>query len=451
MPTATPCLPRALVSVRKSATMEAIPFLSLAEAEHIRHNVGTPAYVYDEARMRRAANEALAFPNAFGLTVRYAMKANPNAAILRLFESMGLHFDASSGHEVERLLRMGAGTTHISLSSQELPKNFADMVEDGVAINACSLHQLEAVGRRFPGARVGVRFNPGLGSGSTNRTNVGGPASSFGIWHERLPEVLEVAGRYGLEIYRIHTHIGSGSDPAVWQRAAGLTLNLARAIASVTTVNLGGGFKVARVAGERGTHLTEIGEPVKILFEQFAEETGRKLHLEIEPGTYLVANAGAILSTIQDIVSTGPEGYTFYKLDTGMTEILRPSMYGAQHGFEIISSGEPGSTHPVVIVGHCCEAGDILTPAAGDSEALAPRQLASAAIGDYCVITGAGAYCAAMPAKNYNSFPEAPELLRTAENGFRLIRKRQTLSQMLANETNESLGLASVGDDLRSS
>lgn len=413
--------------------------LTFEEALEIRDRVGTPVYLYDEAKLRAAAARVLAFPHAYGLTVRYAMKANPNAAILRLFESLGLSFDASSGHEVARLLHAGIGTSHISLSTQELPANFADYCEQGVSLNASSLRQLETYGKRFPGTQVGVRFNPGLGSGGTQRTNVGGPASSFGIWHEFLPQVREIAARYELEIVRVHSHIGSGSDPEVWTRAASLTINLARAIETVTTLNLGGGFKVARVESEKTTDFDLIGPPVKALIEQFAQETGRQLHFEIEPGTMLVAAAGALLTTVQDIVSTGTEGYTFYKLDSGMTEILRPAMYGAQHGFEIIGSEEREDTWPVLVVGHCCESGDILTPAPGDPEGLAPRILPVAEAGDFCLISGAGAYCSAMPAKNYNSFPEAAELLRDGEGEWRIIRKRQDLLQILANETNERL------------
>lgn len=413
--------------------------LTYDEALFIREHIGTPAYLYDEASLKEAAERALAFPHAFGLTVRYAMKAAPNAAILRLFESMGLRFDASSGYEIARLLHIGVKASHISLSTQELPENFAEYCEQGVAVNACSLSQLAAYGERFPGSRVGVRFNPGLGSGGTNRTNVGGPASSFGIWHEQLAEVHEIAKKHNLTIDRVHSHIGSGSDPEVWTRAANLTLKMARAIETVETVNLGGGYKVGRVPGETSTDFGEVGALVKTHFEEFARETGRQLHLEIEPGTSLVANAGSILSTVQDVVSTGEEGYTFYKLDTGMTEILRPSMYGSQHSFEILAKQLDGEEIPVIIVGHCCESGDILTPASGDPEKLAPRELPSAKQGDFCLISGTGAYCAAMPAKNYNSFPEAPELLRTVDGKWQVIRRRQSLLQILENETNEAL------------
>src|SRR5262245_1899280 len=202
-------------------------FLTPAQAAEVRERFGTPCYVYDQASLEAAARRALAFPNAFGLTVRYAMKANPNAAILRLFLSLGLHVDASSDHEVERALWAGAPPERIQLTSQMPSQRLRAFVERGVLFNACSLQQLEAFGAAFPGRDVCVRMNPGLGSGSTNRTNTGGPASSFGIWHTYLAEVKALAARHGIHLRRLHSHVGSGSDPAVWQRAARMTLDLA--------------------------------------------------------------------------------------------------------------------------------------------------------------------------------------------------------------------------------
>jgi len=169
-----------------------------------------------------------------------------------------------------------------------------------------------------------------------------------------------------------------------------------------------------------------------------AEETDRKVHLEIEPGTFLLANAGAIIARVQDVVSTGGEdGMHFLKLDSGMTEILRPSLYAAQHPIHIVSAEDRAPSPELrdyLVVGHCCESGDILTTGADDPEALQPRSLPVTEIGDLCVIDGAGAYCAAMTAKNYNSFPEAAEVLLPVDGAPRLIRRRQSLEQILENE-----------------
>lgn len=411
-------------------------FITDAEARRLREEFGTPLYVYDAVGFERRAQEAMAFPNAFGLTVRYAMKALPNRAILKLFRAAGLHIDASSGYEVDRALRAGYLPPEISLSTQELPADFARFLEQGVKINACSLAQLTAIGKACPGARIGLRVNPGVGSGGTGKTNVGGPSSSFGTWHGHLDEAAEIAEHCGLIIERIHTHIGSGSDPAVWKHVAGISLACVRRFPEVHTLNLGGGYKVARIAGEKATDLQDCGAPVRQLFLDFEQETGRKLHLEIEPGTFLVANQGMILATIQDVVTTGADGYQFAKLDSGMTELLRPSLYAAQHPIKVIPADTTGlrENTPVVFVGHCCESGDLVSPTPDNAEALGPRDVAQPVLGDLCLIGGCGAYASAMSSKNYNSFPEAAEVLKGADGRFKLIRKRQTLEQMLVNE-----------------
>jgi len=413
------------------------PLLTAEQARSVREMAGTPAYVYSEPVLRLRGKEALAFPAPFGLCVRFAIKACPNAVILRLFDSMGIAFDASSSFEAERLLRAGVQPQSISLSSQELSADFAQLVRKGVRFDACSLHQLEQYGKLFPGTELSLRINPGLGSGHSRRTNVGGPAASFGIWHGRMAEILDICTRYRLRIGVMHTHIGSGADPDVWARVARLNLETVRKLPHVHTLNMGGGFKVARVPGEKQTDLQATGAIVAHALEEFAAKTGRRLKLEIEPGTYLAAQAGAVVATVQDLASTGSDGFNFLKLDTGMTELLRPSLYGAQHGIRVYPERETGRVLPYLVAGHCCESGDILTPAPGDPEGLLARELPEAAIGDICVIEGAGAYCSAMPAKNYNSFPEAPELLLHQDGGLSLIRRRQTLEQMLLNEVTD--------------
>ena len=346
-------------------------------AAEVRRRFGTPCYVYDRAALEAAARAALAFPAPFGLTLRYAMKANPSRGILTLFRDLGLHVDASSDHEVERALRAGFAPERIQLTSQMPSRTLKEHVARGVLFNACSLHQLEEFGRIAPGGEVSVRVNPGLGTGSTKRTNTGGPASSFGIWHEAMGEVAAIAKRHGLRVRRLHSHVGSGTDPEVWKRCARMTLDLVGALPEVATVNLGGGFKVGRMPEEPSVDLADVGAHVRREIEAFRERDGRALHLEIEPGTFLVANAGVIVASCVDVVDTGADGYTFAKLDAGMPEITRPSLYGAQHPIDVLARGREQAA--VVFVGPCCESGDILTPAPGDPEALAPALGAAAA------------------------------------------------------------------------
>jgi len=407
-------------------------FLTPAAAAAVRERFGTPCYVYDRATLEAAARTALAFPHAFGFTLRYAMKANPSRGLLTLFRDLGLHVDASSDHEVDRALRAGFPPAAIQLTSQMTTPRLAEHLARGVLYNACSLHQLEAYGKLARGREVSVRMNPGLGTGSTNRTNTGGPASSFGIWHSYLGDVQTVAERYDLRLTRLHSHVGSGTDPEVWKRCTRMTLDLAAKLPDVQRINLGGGFKVGRMPGEPSTDLADVGAHVRAELLAFRERDGRALHLEIEPGTYLVANGGVVVATCVDVVDTGRDGYLFAKLDTGMPEVTRPSLYGAQHPIEVL--GEADEDADVVFVGPCCESGDILTPAPGDPEALAPRRVRRPRIGDLVIVGGAGAYCAAMSTINYNSYPQAPEIMREPDGALRLLRRRQRLEQVWENE-----------------
>ncbi len=401
-------------------------------AAEVRQRFGTPCYVYDRAGLEAAARRALAFPAPFGFTLRYAMKANPSHGVLALFLDLGLHIDASSDHEVERALRAGFPPEKIQLTSQMPSPRLGEFLARGVLFNACSLHQLEQFGRSAAGGDVTVRINAGLGSGSSNRTNTGGPGASFGIWHEYLGDVKTLAERYDVRITRLHSHIGSGTDSEVWKRVTRMTLDIAAKLPEVTVVNLGGGFKVSRMAGEPSVDLDDVGEHVKQELLAFRDRAGRALGFEIEPGTYLVANAGYVVATCIDVVDTGRDGYLFAKLDTGMTEVTRPSLYGAQHPIDVLADGrEPAD---VIFVGPCCESGDILTPAPGDPEALAPRRVPRPQIGDLVVVGGTGAYCAAMATVNYNSYPQAPEVMLEPDGTLRLLRRRQSLEQIWANE-----------------
>ena len=134
------------------------PFLTAERAAEVRRRFGTPCYVYDRATLETAAREALAVPAPFGITVRYAMKANPSRGILALFRDLGLHVDASSDFEVERALRAGFSPGAIQLTSQMPSRRLAEHVARGVRFNACSLHQLAEFGRIAPGHEVSVRM-----------------------------------------------------------------------------------------------------------------------------------------------------------------------------------------------------------------------------------------------------------------------------------------------------
>ena len=418
-------------------TQSELQFLTPSLVRQIAEEFGTPVFVYDENTLVQKAKEVLDFPAPFGLTARFAMKASPNRRVLEIFDRMGLHLDASSGFEVQRALMASISPEKIQLTAQELPKDLKELLEKGVQFTACSLHQLDTFASCTNRKELALRFNPGMGSGHSNRTNVGGVSSSFGIWWEHLDQVKERLLKHGLECTKVHTHIGSGADPKVWEKVAHLTLAIAEKIKSVSTVNLGGGFKISRMPGEKETNLKECGKSVARAFQEFFEKTGRKLHLEIEPGTFLVGKSASLIAQVMDHVDTGKQGMQFLKLNTGMTENTRPSLYGAQHPLILVNKQDrplSSETSEQMVVGHCCESGDIFTPKPGDPEGLSPRLFAKTQIGDFMVVEAVGAYCSSMSTKNYNSFPEAPEVLLRADGSWKVIRKKQTLAQIVQNE-----------------
>ncbi len=384
-------------------------FLTTVQAKQLADQNGTPLFVISRDVLSNQVRQMLSVPAPYGLAVRYAMKANPQPDILKLFQTKELKIDASSGYEVDLAIAAGYKGSDILLTSQQLPHNLKELVEKGVQYNATSLHQLEEYGKIFFGGDVSVRINPGVGSGHSAKTNVGGVSSSFGIWHEYIPRVIELAKKYNLNIIRLHTHIGSGSDPKIWQNTIRVSIGLIKHFSSATILNLGGGFKVGRMDGETGADMGEIGERLADELKNFQQDTGRKLQLELEPGSFLVVNAGILIASVDDVVDTGTNGYHFLKLNTGMNDILRPSLYGAQHPIASLSTAS--ETQDYVIVGHNCESGDLLSPAPGQPEASAVRTLPGTNIGDLILIGGTGAYCAAMSAHGYNSFPNAQEVV----------------------------------------
>ena len=165
--------------------------------------------------------------------------------------------------------------------------------------------------------------------------------------------------------------------------------------------------------------------------------------MEVEPGTYIMANAGYLITTIIDKKQTGPDGFHFLVLDGGMEVNARPLLYGSRHPFYIVSQegtlissefdpdiGE--QKDEFIVVGRCCESGDSQT--LDSRHHITPRLMTAPETGDYCIIGGTGAYCASMTPFNYNSHTQAPELLFRQNGSIQLIRRQQTLEQITQNE-----------------
>jgi diaminopimelate decarboxylase len=422
----------------ESAGDERLKFLSPDEVRKVSDEFGTPCFVYDEATILRSSQTMVSLPNAFGLTVRYSLKACPSQAIIRLMDRQGFSFDASSIWEARRAVMAGVDPAKISVTAQEavFDDSLRELVEKGLQFDAGSISQLDQYGQHHPGTEVAVRLNPGFGSGLVRRLNAGGPESSFGIWHEKVPEVLELIERHDLRLVRLQSHIGSGHHWDILVDAVRKLLDVARQIPTVRTLDLGGGYRVTALLNDPVYDHSEWAEAVAGELRAFAEETGRELHVEVEPGTYLTALSGALVTRVMDKEDTGADGHVFLKINSGLTEIARPSYYGVKHPLVSVPATGPerGTVEKYNVVGHCCEAGDVFTATYTPKETLDPAVLRTTEIGDFLVVERAGSYCSSMNMKNFNSYPEAAEVLRRTDGSFTLIRARQTLEQMIVNE-----------------
>lgn len=417
----------------------------------IAKQYGTPAYLYDEKMIIERCQSLLAMPNAYGLAVQYAMKANSTKALLRIIHNQGLLIDASSLNEARRANMAGIACDKIMLTTQEVPQGeereiLEKMMLQGMRYNVCSLHQLELIGT-FAAANaipLSMRVHPGVGAGESASRNTGDNYSCFGIHLADIEQAIQYAEQKGIVFNKMHVHIGSGGDPVQWRENIDRELAiLEKYFPAADTVSFGGGLKEARMPNEVAADIQELGLYAKKQVTAFYEKTGRKLKMEIEPGTYVVANAGYIITQVIDKKRTGSDGLNFLILDGGMEVNTRPLLYGSQHPLYVVSqSGELLSSefsqtdgenkYQAAVVGRCCESGDSQT--IDENGFNTPRMLAEPAIGDYVVIGGAGAYCSSMSPFNYNSHVQSPEVILNMSGKISEIRRKQTLHQVVENE-----------------
>lgn len=417
-----------------------------------KENYGTPIYLYDESLIIQRCKAILSMPNAYGIGVRYAMKANSGKSLLRIISGQGLMIDASSLNEAKRAHLAGIPLKDIFLTTQEIPdgkerKDLEEMMLKGLKYNVCSMEQLQRIGDFAQANKIdlSIRIHPGVGSGESASRNTGDKYSCFGVHLSDVDQALGYAKERSLQFTEVHVHIGSGGDPEVWRQNIDLELGIIeKYFPDCHTVSFGGGLKEGRMPGEIVADIQALGEYAKQQIEKFYEKNGRKLKMEIEPGTYIVANSGYAVTTVVDKKQTGADGFNFIIVDGGMEINARPLIYGSQHPFYIVSkNGEllssdyaaasmGNSDYEAIVVGRCCESGD--SQSLDSNHNILTRKMAEPEIGDILVIGGAGAYCSSMTPFNYNSHTQIPEVLFTQSGELKLIRKGQTLEQIVENE-----------------
>jgi diaminopimelate decarboxylase len=409
MPTTTTHAPT------KSLTLPAELLRRLA-AEH-----GTPLYVYDLDVVRARVADLRGFD-----VVRYAQKANPNLAVLRFLRSLGVEVDAVSAGEVHRALAAGFPEHEIHFTADIFDRVALELIaRHAVKVNAGSADMIEQLAEVRPGAEVTLRINPGFGHGHDLKVNTGGPQSKHGIWFEELPEVIERARRAEVRITGIHVHIGSGSDFEHLSRVRHAVEDAAlQAREHLVMVSTGGGLPIPYRPGERAFDVAHYTADWRRTKERLQEELGREVTLEVEPGRYVVAECGTIVSEVRATKTSG--GIDYILVDAGFNTLIRPAMYGAYHHISILGR-EHEPTAPRVVAGPLCESADMFTQTKGG--VVEPRELPRAEVGDLLCIHDAGAYASSM-AMTYNARPLAPEVV--VEGGVaRLARRRQTFEDLL--------------------
>jgi diaminopimelate decarboxylase len=393
----------------------------------IAGDVGTPVYVYSAAALRqrfRAIDAAFAgYPHA----IHYALKANSTLAIARLLHELGSSVDANSIWEIEVAQRAGFDPSQIVFTGVgKSPAELERAVMLGVkAINvesAGELARLEAIGSRLGTVvRVAVRVNPDIDAKSHPHISTGLKINKFGVPLDSARELLQtLTARPWLKLVAIHLHVGSqitSLEPLreAARLAAEVSLELRAQGLPLEYVDLGGGLGVSY----DGRDVPSAGDYIGALVGEI-KRTG--LPIVVEPGRAIAASAGALLASVIDLKPRTADS-DFVIIDAGMTELMRPALYGAFHGIEPIAAADAGGHH-YEVVGPVCESSDVVGR---------DRMLPTLAIGDVVAIRDAGAYGAVM-ASNYNRRPLPPEVMVDA-GGWRVIRRRQTVDDQLVLET----------------
>ena len=399
---------------------DGVPLADIAAAQ------GTPLYVYSAATIvsrYRAIDDAFAsYPHA----MHYALKANSTLAIARLIRSLGSGADANSGGEIDVALRAGFIPPQIVFTGVgKTPAELAQAVDLGVrTINAESpgeLERIDAIAReRHTTARVALRVNPDIDARSHPHISTGKKTNKFGIPIDTVRELCRrMASRKGLEIVGLHAHVGSQIlDLQPLRHAAEALVALARELRDdgvpIDHLDVGGGLGISYDGTPAPT-----AEAYAAAMLPIVSPSG--LALVLEPGRNIVGPAGALLTRVIEVKEQS--GKTFVILDAGMTELLRPMLYGAFHRIEPV---RPSAAPEIScdVVGPLCESSDTLG---------VDRRLPRPEPGDLMAVLDAGAYGSVM-VSNYNRRTAPAEVLVTG-GMWSVIRRRQTIDDLLALES----------------
>jgi diaminopimelate decarboxylase len=395
--------------------------------QSIVDRVGTPVYVYSAQAIRhsyQAIDNAFAdYPHA----IHYALKANSTMALVRLLRSLGSRADANSGGEVVVALRAGFDPKDIVLTGVGKTRDELELaIAKGVGtINAESAGELDRIAELARGmnrvARVALRVNPDIDAQTHANISTGLKSNKFGVpLHDARAIYAERRQLASLKFVGVHIHIGSqitSAEPL--RRAANALVSLAMDLTedgfNIEHVDLGGGLGIAYEGRPMIT-------PVEYAAAVVPELKRIGVPVVLEPGRAIVGHSGGLVARVVD-TKRNPDGRQFAVLDAGMTELMRPALYGSFHRIVPVSPREGGES-AWDIVGPICESSDVFAR---------DRLLPELRVNDVVALLDTGAYGAVM-ASNYNRRFLAPEVL-VDDTQWTVIRRRQTIDDVLALET----------------
>ncbi|WP_091743073.1 diaminopimelate decarboxylase [Phenylobacterium immobile] len=396
----------------------------------IAETVGTPVYIYSSATLERHFNvlrDALVGAGVVEPLIAFAVKANPNVAVLRTLARLGAGADTVSEGEIRRALAAGVPADRIVFSGVgKTAEELAFALEAGVAeVNVESEPELEILDRigREKGVRaaVAIRVNPDVAAGGHAKIATGKADNKFGVSFAEAERLYARAmNMAGVRAIGVACHIGSQiTDLRPMEEAffkmRGLVQRLRAAGLPVERLDLGGGLGVP--------YFNQPDPPAPDEYAAMVARvtSGLDVSLAFEPGRMIAANAGVLIAKVLHIHER-PEGRRFLVLDAAMNDLIRPAMYDAYHHIRPVEP-RAGEVGPYDVVGPICETGDTFTR---------DRDLPPLEPGDLVAFMSAGAYGAAMSSE-YNSRLLVPEVLVRGEQ-FAVVRPRPTYDDMLSRE-----------------
>lgn len=399
--------------------------------DFLAREYGTPLYVYSRARIAENYRRMQTAFKALNARIHYSVKSNSNGAILRVLRELGSGFDVVSAGEAYRALHAGATAASIVFAGVgKTERELIFALEKRLGwINVESVQELEVLNRlaneRNAKPQVALRINPQVEADTHHHLNTGGHRSKFGIDIADAQSVLRQAGQFlNLDIAGLHIHIGSqlantAGTIAALKRVLDLT-----ALHPIRMLDIGGGFPVLYRPRDEFPEPEVFAEAVAGVLAQHSASvsftgtrSGREFEIAVEPGRFIVADAGALIATVQ--YTKVREDRRIVVCDASMTELIRPVLYDAYHPIVAVKEGKPSSML-ADIAGPVCEAGDTLG---------VDRELPDVQRGDRLLILMAGAYGMSM-ASNYNSRPRPAEVLVDGKY-HRLIGRRETWDDLV--------------------